>query len=146
MTDEIPPLLPPHLMPPVSSVSDLDRFWRSLKGPWGFAQPQLWCVVLGPRGEWTSIFLKIEQCPDEPDVTLVERLFGVVADVVDDHVPGGSMALMFARPGGDELSDVDRRWARQLTSSGHASRIDAWPVFLANDERARIAAPDDLAA
>ncbi|MET0952952.1 MAG: hypothetical protein ABWX57_06670 [Aeromicrobium sp.] len=147
MTDEIPPaLLPPDQLPPVRAVADLDRLWRSLKGPWGFSRPQVWCVVLGPGGEWTSILLKIDDCPAHPDVVQVANLLDVLTSVVLDSVPGGSVALLYARPGGDDLDAGDRPWARQLDAAGRRVPVDVWPVFLANDDRVRIAAPDDLAA
>ncbi|MRJ77982.1 hypothetical protein GEV29_15690 [Aeromicrobium sp. SMF47] len=146
MTDEIPPLLPPDQMPPLRVVADLDRFWRSLKGPWGFTRPQLWCVMLGPEGEWTSVFMKIEDCPDRPDPAMVRSLFGTLTSVVLDHAPGGSLALMYARPGPDDHRADDRCWARGLDDAGRRAPVDVWPVFLANDVCVRIAAPDDLAA
>ena len=147
MTDEIPPApLPPDQLPPVRAVADLDRLWRSLKGPWGFSRPQVWCVVLGPVGEWTSILLKIEDCPERPDVEQVANLLGVLTSVVLDSVPGGSVALLYARPGGDDQRAGDRLWARELDAAGRRVPVDVWPVFLANDDRVRIVAPDDLAA
>jgi hypothetical protein len=146
MTDDIPPFLPPDELPPTRAVSDLDRFWRSLKGRWGFSRPQLWCVVFGPVGEWTSIFLKIEDCPEQPDVSTIANLLDVLTTVVVDSVPGGSVAMMYARPGPDDRRAHDRQWARELDDAGRRASIDVWPVFLANDERVRIAAPDDLAA
>jgi hypothetical protein len=146
MTDDIPPLLPPDQMPPIRAVAYLDRFWRSLKGWWGFTRPQLWCVVFGPRGEWTSIFMKIEDCPDRPDAAMVGNLLDVLTTVVVDNVTGGSVALMYARPGPDDHRADDRRWARELDEAGRRRPIDVWPVFLANDDRVRVAAPDDLAA
>lgn len=146
MTDEIPPPTPPHLLPPTRTLADLDRCWRSIKGPWGFARPQLWCVVLGPEGEWTSIFMKIDDCPERPDPSMIRRLLDVLGAVVADHVVGGSLALMFARPGGDEHRDDDRRWAKALDAAGRRAPFDVWPVFLANDVGVRVASPDDLAA
>ncbi|AWB91821.1 hypothetical protein [Aeromicrobium chenweiae] len=146
MTDEIPPLLRPDQMSPMRAVADLDRFWQSLKGRWGFARPQLWCLVLGPQGEWTSMFMKIEDCPDRPDPAMIGHLFEVLTWVVVDHVTGGSVALMYARPGPDDHRSDDRRWARALDAAGRRARVNVWPVFLANDDRVRIAAPDDVAA
>jgi hypothetical protein len=146
MTDDIPPLLPPDQLPPVRAVSDLHRFWRSLKDTGGFARPQVWCLVLGPGGEWTSIVLKIDDCPERPDAELVGNLLEVLSTVVVDSVPGGSVALMYARPGSAELRGADREWARALHEAGCRAPVDVWPVHLADDDRVRIAAPDDLAA
>jgi hypothetical protein len=146
MTDDTSAFLPPDQLPPVRTVPDLVRLWQALKGPCTFAGPQVWCVVLGPAGEWTSIMLKIDDCPDRPQPQQVDNLLGVLTSVVLDSVPGGSVALMFARPGGDGLRADDRLWARALDDAARRAPIDVWPVFLAHDEGVRIAAPDDLVA
>lgn len=145
MTD-IPPMLPPDQTPPIRSLDDLERLWRSIKGPWGFSSPQVWCAVLGPGGEVTPILITIEDCPDVPDRAGVDFLLDHVTEVVDQIVAGGSAALMFARPGADDQREDDRSWARHLTEAGQRASIRVWPVFLANDADVRIVAPDDLAA
>jgi hypothetical protein len=146
MTSDIPALRPFDQTPPIRSVSDLDRWWRSVKGPWGFSRPQIWCAVLGPGGELTPILIKVEDCPDRPDPDMIGYLFERLAAMVEDQVPGGSVAVMFARPGGDDHREDDRRWARHLDACGRRAPFDVWPVFLANDIVARMASPDDLAA
>jgi hypothetical protein len=146
MTDETAPLPRPDQLPPTRSVADLDRLWQSVKGPWTFGRPQVWCVVLGPGGEWTSILLKIDDCPARPDAEQIGNLLQVLTSVVVDSVPGGSVALLYARPGTDERSRSDGLWARELDAAGRRAPVDVWPVFLANDERVRVVAPDDLAA
>jgi hypothetical protein len=146
MTHDIPPLLPPDQTPPIRSLDDLDRHWRSIKGPWGFSRPQVWCSVFGPGGEVTPILIKIEECPDVPDADGAGHLLDRITEVVEEFVDGGSAALMFARPGNDVQRTGDRVWARHLTDAGRRARIEVWPVFLANDVCVRIATPDDLAA
>lgn len=146
MTYDIPPLLPPDQTPPIRSLDDLDRYWRSIKGPWGFSAPQIFCTVLGPGGEVAPLVVNVGDLPDLPDPDGPRHLLDSLTQVVDEHAPGGSTALMFARPGADVLSEADRAWARGLTDAGRRASIDVWPVFLANDIRVRIATPDDLAA
>lgn len=146
MTPDIPDLLPFDQTPPIRSVADLERWWRSIKGPWGFSRPQIWCTVLGPGGELTPILIKIEDCPARPDPVTVGHLFDRLTEVVEEQVPGGSVALMFARPGADDHREDDRQWAQRLHAAGCRASIDVWPVFLANDIGARRATPDDLAA
>lgn len=146
MTDDIPPLRPPHLTPPVRSLDDLDRHWRSIKGPWGFSQPQLFCQVFDAGGRLLPHMINIEDCPEEPDRLLLGNLMEIMTELLADIAPGGSLAMMFARPGDAQLRDADRVWARDLTDAGRRAPIDVWPVFLATDVGVRIASPDDLAA
>jgi hypothetical protein len=139
-------MLPVDQTPPIRSVADLDRWWRSVKGRWGFSKPQIWCVILGPGGAITPVLIKIEDCPARPDAVTVSNLFDCLAEVLDKEAPDGSVAVMFARPGADDHRDDDRQWARRLDEAGRRAPIDVWPVFLANDIGVRIASPDDLAA
>jgi hypothetical protein len=146
MTHDIPPIQPPDQTPPIRSLDDLDAFWRSIKGPWGFSAPQVWCSVFGPGGVVTPILIKVEDCPDVPAPGDSRNLLDRITEVVDEFAVGGSAAFMFARPGADDQRASDREWARDLTEAARRASIDVWPVFLANDSRVRIVAPDDLAA
>jgi hypothetical protein len=133
-------------MPPVRSMADLDRFWRMIKGPWGFSVPQLFCAVFTSSGDVTPIIINIDDCADGPDTESIGNLFHVLTRVVDENAAGGSVAMMFARPGTDGIEERDRQWARELTTSGQHAAIDVWPVYLGDDDRVRVVAPDDLAA
>lgn len=146
MTDDIPPLRPPHEWPPVHSLADLERHWRSIKGPWGFSQPQLFCQMFDPEGVLLPQIINITECPPLPDQLMLDSLMGIMTQVLGDAAPGGSCAAMYARPGDGQLREPDRAWARALTAAGAEAPIEVWPVFLATDVGVRIASPDDLAA
>lgn len=133
-------------MPPVRSLNDLDRHWRSIKGQWGFAERQLFCQVFDAEGGLLPQIINITECPPLPDRLLLDNLLEIMTDVLTDVAPGGSFAAMFARPGDGQLREPDRAWARALTAAGAKAPIEVWPVFLATDVGVRIASPDDLAA
>jgi hypothetical protein len=146
MTHDIPPLLPPHEMPPVRSLDDLERHWLAIKGPWGFSQPQLFCLLFDDAGLTLPHIVNIKDCAAEPDRLLLDNLMLTMTEVLTDTAPGGSLATMFARPGGAQLSASDRAWARGLTDAAVPAPINVWQVFLASDGGVRVATPDDLAA
>lgn len=140
MTDhqnsDVPPLLPPHLMPPVTDQASLDQTWRALMGELGFATPQLWLLFID--GDRPLHVLEIKDVPLHPEPAEVDSISELLALV------GGapSCAFLFARPGSSVRTAGDLAWARGL-----ADVIDnRWPVHLANDVELRVAAPDDLAA
>lgn len=128
------------------SLDDLERHWRSIKGPWGFSEPQLFCQLFAADGTLLPQIMNITDCPSEPDALLLENLFGIMTEVLADFAPGGSFAAMFARPGDAQCREADRVWARKITAAGAKAPIDVWPVYLATDVGVRIASPDDLAA
>lgn len=146
MTDDIPPIRPPHDLPPVHSLADLERHWHSIKGPWGFSQPQLFCQLFDPDGGLLPQIINITDCPPLPDQALLDNLLEIMSGILADFAPDGSFAAMFARPGDGQLRESDRIWARALTAAGADAPIEVWPVFLATDAGVRIASPDDLAA
>lgn len=128
------------------SLADLERHWRSIKGPWGFSQPQLFCQLFDAEGTLMPQIINITECAPLPDQLLLDNLLEIMTDVLADFAPGGSFAAMYARPGDGQLRDADRAWARALTAAGAEAPIEVWPVFLATDVGVRIASPDDLAA
>ncbi|WP_157538592.1 MULTISPECIES: hypothetical protein [unclassified Nocardioides] len=133
---ENPPLLPPHLMPPLTDQAALERTWCTLMGRLGFATPQLWLLFVD--GERPRHLLEVEDVPLHPTSADRAGLAGMLEHLLDER---RSCAFLYARPGGPGRTPGDLAWARAL--SGVCAR---WPVHLANDVELRVAAPDDLAA
>ncbi|KRA31240.1 MULTISPECIES: hypothetical protein [unclassified Nocardioides] len=141
MTDhqssEIPPLRPPHEMPPLTDQTSLENTWRALMGELGFAVPQLWLLFID--GDRPLHVLEIKDVPLHPSPVEIESVAVMLEHIVDDE---HSCAFLYARPGGAGRTAGDLAWARGL-----ARTVDGrWPVHLANDVELRVAAPDDLAA
>ncbi|MCX6400814.1 MAG: hypothetical protein NTX33_12915 [Propionibacteriales bacterium] len=140
MTDhhsEIPPLRPPHLMPPLTHQTSLENTWRAMMGELGFAVPQLWMLFID--GDRPLHVLQVKDVPLCPERSEIESVATMLDHIVDDS---HSCAFLFARPGGPSRTPGDLAWARGLTEV-----VDGrWPVHLANDVELRVAAPDDLAA
>lgn len=137
---DIPPLQPPHLMPPLTDQSSLDRTWRALMGELGFGSPQLWLLLVD--GDRPRQVVRVDDVPLAP----TPKVLAGVATLVEDVVGGPrSCAFLYARPGGPTRTDGDLAWARGLGEIGLGSD-HTWPVHLANDVELRVAAPDDLAA
>ncbi|MEQ6900276.1 hypothetical protein [Nocardioides sp. YIM 152588] len=131
---EIPPLLPPDRMPPIVDQVSLERTWRALMGELGFAEPQLWVLIMAggrPLG-----LTKVEGVPLRPEPGDAAGLLDLLRDAVTDDE---ELAFLFARPGRARAAG-DVAWARAL-----APGSGRWPVHVANDRELWVVAPDDLA-
>ncbi|MBA2574621.1 MAG: hypothetical protein H0V02_07510 [Nocardioidaceae bacterium] len=137
---------PPHEMAPIRSQADLERHWRLLMGPLGFARPQLWLNVLAPGGQPTSFLAHLEDLPAEPDVQLLDRVMEINRQLLDSRAVDGSLALLLARPGPDRRTGSDVVWAAALTEAAGSCGIPLRPIYLATDTDIRIISPDDLLA
>jgi hypothetical protein len=143
MNDEIPPLRRPEDMPPVHSQADLHRLWRALMGELGFGSNQLWMVLLDADGRCTPVIQQIKEVPDVPDRRLLTGLMKLSRGLLDEVVPGGSVAFLWARPGRAGLTAADRAWAGGLSSAARGADVSCHPVHLANDQEVRAFTPDD---
>jgi hypothetical protein len=146
MNDEIPPLQRPEDMPPIHSQADLHRLWRALMGELGFAARQLWLVMLDAHNRCTPVIQKVEELPDVPDPQTLDGLMTVCRGIVDEVLPGGSVAFLLARPGPAGLTASDRAWASGLATAVRDREVASHPVHLANDHEIRVYTPDDEVA
>ena len=142
MTDQTPPRRPDD-MPPVRSQADLHALWRALMGEPGFATPQLWMVLLDADDRPTPIVQKISDLPYVPDPAMLANLMTVCRGLLDEAIPGGSVAFLRARPGPQGVTASDRVWATGLADAARERGVACRPVHLANGQEIRAFTPDD---
>ncbi len=132
-------------LPPDFSVhddADLSALWHTLIGPGEFGQRTLWLTFLDQDGRVSPLIVPIDDIPTEPDALFARN----IARIIDKLVAGGdtsSVALLLSRPGVNDMTALDRRWARAL----HAElgpELSRWPIHLATCDNIRVFAPDDL--
>jgi len=133
-------------MPPVRTQADLERHWRGLMGPLGFSETLLWVVFFDTGGCCTPYIQQIAELSDEPEECDFVDLIAFCAQIIDDVLPGGSVAFLRSRPGSAAWTLADRAWASGLTRAAQRSPVRVHPVHLANDHDLRVFAPDDVAA
>lgn len=136
--DQIPPLLPPDQMPPITDQAALHRTWRALMGPLGFSRPQLW--VLTVEGDRPGGLTRIDDAPAALDDATAVEMLSVLAEVA----PGASLAFLYARPGTGPRTADDLTWGAALGRAAAQVGVDVWPVHLADDRSLLVLAPDDL--
>ena len=137
MTD-IPELVPPEQMPAIVDQRSLELTWRMLMGRLGFADPQLWILLLNPVGG-IDLIVPVHEAPLEWDGET-----GAGMRYVLEEIRPHSFAFLFARPGGRLRTPADLTWARALAEICRELG-SPWPVHLANDFELTVVAPDDLA-
>jgi hypothetical protein len=140
MDEPIPDLLPPDEMPPITDQATLQRTWRALMGPLGFADRQLWVLFIDDAGGVRAV-TPIHEVPRRLVDEEAERLCRMLGHLED----GLSFAFLYARPGPRGRTGDDMSWARGLDRAGRRLGTRAWPVHLANDRELTVVAPDDLA-
>ena len=129
---------------PIHRAQELDQFWHTMMGPLGFTRRKLWVLFLADDGLPVPQLMEIEDVPSVPDAMTCESLMSLCEMVLDDVIPGGSVALLLTRPGSDQMSDTDRAWARTLIAAAASEGVELWPVHMANDVLLQVFAPDDL--
>lgn len=128
-------------------LDDLAAAWATIDGGHGYAAPQLFILVIGPDHHATPhvIGLYDEHMSDGPDQEMLGHLVDRLAEVLDEHAPGGSVAMMKARPGRQpSLTSADRRWVHGLHRALRSAPFASRPLFFATEAGVRVVAPDEL--
>ena len=132
---------------PLTSLSALTAAWRFVDGGHGYSAPQLWALLLDRRGRIAADLLQMydEAYADGPDEQLLSHLVDRLAETLAHQAPGGSVALMKARPGrSSALTRADTRWCRALHRHLQSAPFASKPLFFACDDGPRVLAPDEL--
>ena len=94
-------------------LDDLAAAWREIDGGIGYSTPQLFILVIEADHHAVPHVISMydEHMADGPDPELLGHLVDRLAEVVATSAPGGSIAIMKARPGRrPSLTPADRRW------------------------------------
>ncbi|HET7689504.1 MAG TPA: hypothetical protein VFK41_03935 [Nocardioidaceae bacterium] len=143
MDNTTPSLLPPHQMPPVRSQADLELYWRRLMGELGFGSTLLWWTFFDADGFCAPPLQQLEDLPEVPEEPGLTNLMWICQQVIDEVVPGGSVAFLRSRPGGAGITAADHAWASGIARAARTAGVRCHPVHLANDHELRVFAPDD---
>lgn len=131
---------------PVRTLDDLAAAWDLIDGGFGYSAPQIIILVIGVDGTVAPTIIQIydAEVGGEPEGKLLATLVDRLAEVVEHDAPGGSVAVLKARPGPPTLTSLDQRWLqglhRHLTSAPFASHR----LFFASDAGPTPAPPDVL--
>jgi hypothetical protein len=128
--------------PVLRTQADVERMWRRLMTPLGFAGCSLWMVVIEGDRPVPQV-MEIAELPREPEEDDTHALARLL-----EHLAGGGTRLAFlrSRPGGGRPDASDRAWARALYDAGRSAGARLEVVHLAHDHDIYPLAVDDLLA
>lgn len=128
-------------------LDDLAAAWGEIDGGHGYSAPQLFVLVIEPDHHAVPHVIQMydEHMVDGPDPEMLRNLVDTLAMVVDRSAPGGSIAIMKARPGRQSsLTPADRRWIHGLHRALRSAPFASRPLFFATEAGVRVVAPDEL--
>lgn len=116
----------------IATVADLTAVWRTVRGGLRFTDLTVWALVIDPGAHPARLFA-LAGLPDGP--------YGVRATQVDEligeYAAGGSLALLYGRPGCGPWHVGDRAWSRFLERVPVA--VPRWPLHRAHDRCLEVA-------
>lgn len=128
----------------VGSDDELTRLWRRLLAAESFEQRSLWVIFLDQYDRTLPVIFPVDDLPDQPDDRLVHNLAAIVDNILATTTAVAT-AFLLSRPGPENMTDFDRRWARSLLAT-FAGSSRYGPIHVATRNRVRVIAADDLVA
>ncbi len=119
---------------PVRSLTDLAAVWDRIDGGHGYGGPQLFALHLDTDGFVLPAIIQMYDEHEMPDTELFGLLMDRLGEVLDEFAPGGSVAIMRARPGSVTMTDHDREWCRALDRAQRRAPFATHPLFFATDD------------
>ncbi|HEY1132969.1 MAG TPA: hypothetical protein VGE77_00195 [Nocardioides sp.] len=132
----------------IRSTEDLAAFWHDIDGGFGWSAPQLFAVHIDTDGSVSPAIMQFydDELADGPDQELLDGFVRVHTEVLTRALPGGSLAVLKARPGGPVMTPADRAWCTGLHRALHDAPFASYPLFFATDAGVGIVPPDELVA
>jgi hypothetical protein len=129
---------------PVVTDLDLERLWRALMEPLGFSTRRFWIMMIDADNQPVPQLTEIDEIPYDLDADLCAPLIEVCVHLLSGIVPGGSIALLFSRPGRNPMTEADRQLARALAEAARRKGVRLRSTHFANDVVLSVFAADDL--
>jgi hypothetical protein len=131
--------------PRIRSHRELDDVWQLVDGGHGYDAAQLFAVHVDRRGHVVPNVIQVyDDDADGLGETVMAELLQIHATILATEVPGGSLALMRARPGDSDLTDDDVAWCRMAHRLLAEAPFRSWPLYFATDRTVGIVPPDVL--
>jgi hypothetical protein len=88
-------------------------------------------MFLSRDGAQVPAVVAIDEVPDHPDLDLVVNLCDVIASVLADTAPCGSVVITLSRPGPLTGCDADHYWAELIRDAARATAVPLRMICLA---------------
>jgi len=129
----------------LATEADLERFWRGLMGPLGFARRAIWIAFVENDGRVLRQVVEIGDLPAMPAPVEVEGFAHTMVGLREERGVD-RLAFLLVGPGRGAAARGDRAWAAALHGAAHAAGVRCEPVHLATDTDLVPLPIDDLVA
>jgi hypothetical protein len=115
---------PPELAP-VLTDEDVLRRVDQLIDPDARRRQSLWLFFLDRNQQQLPVVVPIDDVPDDPEPEVVGNLCFIIAEVLGESEPEGSVVVARTRPGAVTPDGTDRTWRDRLRDGAaeHGARI-----------------------
>ena len=100
----------------------------------------LWLLFLA--AVQLPVVVPIDEVPADPDPATAGSICEVVARVLDDAAPGGSVVIALVRDNGRGLNDSDQQWLTALRAAAARTGVHLRMICLATRDGVRRLEPD----
>lgn len=130
-------------VPVLTDRDVLARVRSQADGQEALAGRSLRLMFLSPEGLQLPAVVAIDDVPELPDPGTVANLWNVVACVLADSAPGGSVVFTLCRPGPLTAGDADRYWFRATRRAAREVGVRLRMMCLAGTMGVRQLTPED---
>lgn len=132
-------------LPDVRTGTELTARWRQLLEPLRFDQRSLWLGWWTACGRQEPILMPIDELPAEPDPAMIQNLWGVLTQALDEVTPDGHVGMVLTRPGPPGPTVGDQQWATALADTAPSDPPISWSLHVAAaDELVALQVPERL--
>ena len=97
----------------------------------------LWLMFLAADAVQLPVVVPIDDVPANPEPGAAESVCDVIARVLNDAVPGGSVVITLVRDNGRGATDSDRNWLMALQTAAARTDLRLRMVCLATTDGVR---------
>jgi hypothetical protein len=119
--------------PTLATDADVTTMWQSIINPLGWHNARMYVVAIDRDRRLTPVVTEIDEVPARFTADNAGALMETYVQVLDEFVPGGSLAILVCRPGCPQVTDDDRRWCRNLYDAGRDADIPLELLHLGTD-------------
>lgn len=111
---------PQPTMEPVHTDSEVRERVEQLIEPKVRLRHSLWLFFLDANDVQLPVIVPIDDVPDDPDPELVRNLCWIIAEVLGENEPDGSVVITLTRPGPAVPDGADQIWRERLRDGAAA--------------------------
>ncbi|TXJ07643.1 MAG: hypothetical protein E6Q27_00910 [Aeromicrobium sp.] len=112
----------------IQSHDDLHQMWHAIRDPWVKSDSRLRFVLMDARGKPWPFPIEIDVSP-ATDRDRLALVLDIMADMMADLAPGGSLAVQIVSTAGVGGGDFSTQWAEVISSELAKRNLDRWPMY-----------------